>query len=160
MAEQKRIFISYSHDSEVHKAWVQNLASFLDGTGFDVVLDQWHLRYGDDLPSFMEQAVRHTDRVLVICTDNYIQKANSGAGGVGYEKTIVTAQILADPKNRRKFVPIVRDVTGKEKMPTFFGGAYYLDLSEGKDSEDLRLELVRQLSEVAPSKSPTQYPIS
>jgi TIR domain len=152
MADQKRVFISYSHDSDAHKQWVHGLASFLVEHGIEVILDQWDLRYGDDLPTFMEKAVRDTDRVLVICTDNYIQKANSGAGGVGYEKTIVTAQILADHKNRRKFVPIVRDVTDDEKMPTFFGGAYYLDLSEGNDSEDLRLELVKQLYDVAPSR--------
>jgi hypothetical protein len=152
MADQKRVFISYSHDSEAHKQWVHGLASFLVEYGIEVILDQWDLRYGDDLPAFMEKAVRDTDRVLVICTDNYIQKANSGAGGVGYEKTIVTAEILADHKNRRKFVPIVRDVTDQEKMPTFFGGACYLDLSEENDSEDLRLELVKQLHDVAPSK--------
>lgn len=152
MAEQKRVFISYSHDSEAHKQWVLGLATFLRKHGVDVLLDQWELRYGDDLPAFMEHAVRDTDRVLVICTDNYIQKANSGAGGVGYEKTIVTAEILAGQKNRRKFVPIVRDVKDGPKMPTFFGAAYYLDLSHGHDREDLRLELLKQLNDVAPSK--------
>lgn len=152
MADQKQVFISYSHDSDAHKEWVHDLACFLVKHGIDVILDQWHLRFGDDLPAFMEQAVRDTDRVLVICTDNYILKANSGAGGVGYEKTIVTAEILGDQKNRRRFVPIVRDVKGVEKMPTFFGGAYYLDLSEGNDGEELRLELLKQLYGVAPSK--------
>ena len=122
------------------------MANFLVEHGIDVILDQWDLRYGDDLPAFMEKAVRDTDRVLVICTDSYIQKANSGAGGVGYEKTIVTAEILADHKNRRKFVPIVRDVTGEEKMPAFLGGAYYLDLSEGNDSKDLSDCVVGQAS--------------
>jgi TIR domain len=62
---------------------VRDLASFLVGHGIDVILDQWDLQYGDDLPAFMEKAIRDTDRILVVCTDNYIQKANSGAGGVG-----------------------------------------------------------------------------
>jgi hypothetical protein len=70
---------------------------------------------------------------------------------VGYEKTIATAEILAD-RNRRKFVPIVRDVTGQVKMPSFIGSLYYLDLSKENDREDLRLGLVKQLHDVAPSK--------
>ena len=38
MAEQKRVFISYSHDSDAHKEWVRDLASFLVGHGIDVIL--------------------------------------------------------------------------------------------------------------------------
>lgn len=152
MATEKRVFISYSHDSEPHKEWVRGVAEFLVENGVDVVFDQWSVDYGDDLPAFMEKGIRETDRVLVFCTDPYIQKANSGAGGVGYEKTVVTGEIMQKPENRRKFVPIVRDVHGEEKMPAFFGAAYYLDLSEGKDSPDLRKELLRVIYGVPPSK--------
>jgi hypothetical protein len=82
-AWQKRGFISYSHDSEGHKNWVRSLAEYLLENGIDVVLDQWDVAIGDDLPAFMEQAIRNTDRVIAICTDAYVAKANSGAGGVG-----------------------------------------------------------------------------
>jgi hypothetical protein len=152
VAEHKRVFISYSHDSDNHKHWVNALASFLVENGIEVILDQWNLDFGDDLPAFMEKAITETDRVLVICTDRYIQKANAGTGGVGYEKTIVTAEVLGSRKNRRKFVPVVRDVTGEAKMPTFLGAAYYLDMSEGKDNQGVRHELLRSLHEVPVSK--------
>lgn len=148
----KRVFISYSHDSEAHKTWVHGIAEFLMANGVDVVFDQWSVDYGDDLPAFMEHGIRDTDRVLVICTDTYIQKANNGAGGVGYEKTIATGEIMRSPENRRKFVPIVRDVLGPEKMPAFFGAALYLDLSQGKDDPDLRKELLRVIYDVPPSR--------
>ena len=69
--------------------------------------------------------VRDTDRVLAISTDNYIDRANNGKGGVGYEKTVVTGHILSNPKNRRKLVPIVRNVAGISKLPSFFGAAMY-----------------------------------
>lgn len=46
-----------------------------DENGIDVVLDQWSVELGGDLPAFMEGAVRDIGRVLVICTDAYIQKA-------------------------------------------------------------------------------------
>lgn len=152
MPKEKRVFVSYSHDSDDHKAWVRSIAKFLMENGVDVICDQWSVDYGDDLPAFMEKGIRDTDRVLVICTDKYIQKANSGSGGVGYEKTIATGEIMQSSENRRKFLPIVRDVRGKDKMPTFFGAAYYLDLSNGKDNQEARNELLRTIYEVPPSK--------
>lgn len=49
-----RVFISYSHDSPEHKRWVIEFATTIRGRGVDAILDQWHLRHGDDLPHFME----------------------------------------------------------------------------------------------------------
>jgi TIR domain len=147
---EKRVFISYSHDSEAHKDWVRGLAEFLMKNGIEIVFDQWDVRLGDDLPGFMEKGIRDTDRVLVICTDAYIQKANSGSGGVGYEKTIVTTEIMSG--NRRKFIPVIRAVAGDNKMPTFFGAALYLDLSDGKDGHEPRHQLIREIYDVPPSK--------
>ena len=49
-----KCFISYSHDNEDHKEWVLNLASRLVENGVNVILDQWNLSLGGDLPSFME----------------------------------------------------------------------------------------------------------
>lgn len=100
----------------------------------------------------METAITETDRVIVISTDAYVEKANAGFGGVGYEKTIVTAEILSQPKNRRKFVPVVRNVSNEKKLPLFFGSAYYLDLSDGLDTDDRRHQLLRALHDVAISK--------
>ena len=44
--EAPKVFISYSHDSELHKSWVENLAGRLVKNGVDVVFDQWDLRLG------------------------------------------------------------------------------------------------------------------
>ena len=50
-----RVFISYSHDSAEHKKWVSELASNLVKKGIDVILDQWDLGFGDDVPKFMRK---------------------------------------------------------------------------------------------------------
>ncbi len=147
MSENK-VFISYSHDSEAHKQWVLDLAEYLSENNIEVVFDQWNLALGDDIALFMEEGIRNSDRVLVICTDNYIKKANIGEKGVGYEKTICTAEIFRNPQDRSKFIPIVRDVKGTKKLPTFFGAAYYLDLSEGSDCPEERRKLVEAIGRV------------
>ena len=96
-----KVFFSYSHDSEEHKAWVLALATRLEGNGVAVMLDQWDVRAGDDLPHFMESGLTDADRVILICTEPYVKKANKMSSGVGYEKMIITAQIMADLTSNR-----------------------------------------------------------
>lgn len=150
----KRTFISYSHDSKAHKEWVESLASTLHQGGVEVVLDQWDIDYGDDLPGFMEKGITESHRVIIVCTDQYIKKANERIGGVGYEKTIFTAEMLGDEVNRRKFIPVVRNVSGAQKLPTFVGAMYYADLSDGADEDAIVAELIRQIHEIPKSKPP------
>ena len=47
-----KVFISYSHDSDVQMDWVSTLATRLIANGVDVVLDQCDLTLGSDLPLF------------------------------------------------------------------------------------------------------------
>ena len=65
------VFISYSHDNQAHKDWVRHLAEKLQRNGVETILDQWDLRLGGDLPSFMEQGLAKATRILAICTDTY-----------------------------------------------------------------------------------------
>ena len=147
MAEHPKVFISYSHDSPEHKQWVSELGAKLRHKGVDVILDQWDLRLGDDLTRFMEVGIRDLDRVLVICTDTYVKKANAREGGVGYEIQIVTAQLVKD-LGTDKFIPVIRQVSGEEKTPTCLETRVYIDFTddnqfEGKFNE-LRHELHRE----------------
>ncbi len=107
MSEAPVVFISYSHDSPAHKQWVAKLATKLRGNGIDAILDQWDLSLGDDVTRFMEDRLSSSERVLVICTDEYVRKANEGIGGVGYEKMIVTAELVRN-LGTNKFIPIIR----------------------------------------------------
>lgn len=83
-----KVFISYSHDSMEHKKWVLELAMRMRNNGIDAILDQWKLNPGDDLPHFMETNLASSDYTIMVCSTKYVEKANSGKGGVGYEKTI------------------------------------------------------------------------
>ena len=78
-----RVFLSYSHDSEPHKAWVRRLAERLRQGGVEVTLDQWDMRPGADVVRFMEQGIRDADRVLMVCTANYVAKAEERKGAAG-----------------------------------------------------------------------------
>lgn len=138
-----KAFISYSHDSQEHKKWVLDLATRLRNNGVDAILDQWDLKPGDDLPSFMEQGLISADRVLMLCTDKYVEKANSGAGGVGYEKMIVTADLLKTIDSN-KVIPLIRQ-SGSSDVPHFLRSKLFLDFSLPGQFEFSFDELVRSL---------------
>jgi hypothetical protein len=113
------VFISYSWDNPKHKEWVLNLADKLirDG-GVDVKLDRYDLNAGKRMTHFMENAVGKVDKVLMIMTPNYKEKAENRTGGVGYEYSMVT-QELYEKQDTGKFIPIRRIGSNDECAPKF-----------------------------------------
>jgi hypothetical protein len=135
------VFISYSHDSQAHKLWVMSLATRLRKDGVDAIFDQWELGPGADLPLFMEKAIAKSSRVIMVCTANYIEKANLGSGGVGYEKMIVTADLLKD-SGSNLVIPILKDT---KLTPNFLGSKYYIDFTDPSEFEIGYDQLLREL---------------
>ena len=138
------VLVSYSHDTPEHKRWVGQLATKLMDNRVEVILDQWETGPGDDLPKFMERAVARADRVLMICTEAYVHKADDGKGGVGYEAMIVTGELVKD-LGTRKFIPIIRQGGGQERKPKFLETRYHINLSEDHDFDVGFEELLREL---------------
>ena len=91
----------------------------------------------------MEQGLASADRVLMICTDKYVEKANSGAGGVGYEKMIITADLLKRIDSN-KVIPLIRQ-SGSHNVPTFLQSKLFLDFSRPDQFEFSFDELIRTL---------------
>ena len=153
VSKPPKVYISYSHDDSSHKKWVKDLATYLRGNGIDAILDQLDLALGSDLVKFMEHELSKSERVLVVLTDNYIKKADSGEGGVGYEKTIITAELFAG-QDTNKFIPVVRNVIGNKKLPIFLGSRLYIDLSGANDCEGQRKKLLKEIHKARESKPP------
>jgi hypothetical protein len=121
-------FLSYTWEDEAHREWVRALATQLRADGVETILDRWHAVPGDQLPQFMESAVRDADYVLIVCTPSYKHKSNNRKGGVGYEGDIMTGEVFVSG-NRRKFVPILRKGPWEEAAPSWLLGTYYIDFS-------------------------------
>ena len=151
MQDASRVFISYSHDDWPHKGWILNLATRLVANGVDAILDQWDIRLGGDLPQFMENGLRGADRVLAVCSAIYVEKANSGRGGVGYEKMILTGQLMRNIGSDR-IIPVIRNNSLKDVLPTFLLTRLYVDFRDDQDFESRYSELLREIHghQVAP----------
>jgi hypothetical protein len=118
-----KAFISYSWDDASHKTWVREFATRLRNDGIETILDQWHSAPGEQLPAFMEQAVRDNDFVLIVCTPKYRAKFDNRTAGVGYEGDIIQGEVFVK-SNHRKFIPILRRGTWEEVAPSALLGSY------------------------------------
>jgi nucleotide-binding universal stress UspA family protein len=146
-----KAFISYSWETEEHRRWVLDFATRLRRDGVDVTLDQWEVQPGDQLPAFMERAVRENDYVLIVCTPHYKDRSEKRLGGVGYEGDIMTSEVMTQ-NNARKFIPIFRIGTSwQAAAPGWLAGKYYVDLSGSAYSEDRYQDLLTTLHGTRPS---------
>src|SRR5271157_4334677 len=140
-----KAFISYSWDDDAHKEWVRQLAIRLrKEDGVDVTLDRWHAAPGDQIPAFMERAVRENDFVIAVCTPKFKERSDGRGGGVGYEGDIMTAYAFTGG-DKRKFIPVLRRGSWGEAAPTWLFGRAKIDLSSDPHSESEYQELLRTL---------------
>lgn len=116
--ETVTVFISYSWDSDEHCNWVLNLATKLAENGVYVILDRFDLKAGKTMTQFMEKAVNQSDKVLLIMTPNYKDKADNRVGGVGYEYSMITQELYLK-QDSEKFIPIRKNGTYDECAPKF-----------------------------------------
>ena len=142
--ELPKAFISYSWDDEAHKDWVKQLATRLRADGVEVTLDHWHSAPGDQIPLFMERAVRDNSFVIAICTPRFKERSDEREGGVGYEGDIMTAYALT-LGDQKKFIPVLRRGSWNEAAPTWLLGRAYRDLSNEPYSESQYQELLKTL---------------
>ena len=151
------VFISYSHDSTEHKAWVLRLATDLRNSGVDATLDQWDLALGQDTAAFMHRGITESSRVILVCTDAYVRKAEAGSGGVGYERLIVTAELVQNI-DTKKFIPVVRNNPAANKVPIFLGPRLYIDFSNDGEYPAKLEQLLREILGVPSAVKPPLGP--
>lgn len=128
--EKTRVFVSYSWDSDEHKAWVRKFADELEEfKELHVVWDGYDLDSLSDKNHFMESGISSSDYVIVIATREYKRKADERIGGVGIETYLTTAahwQTLLTNKHT-KVIVAARD---KNSTPSYLAGQLYIDFSD------------------------------
>lgn len=151
-----RVFISYSWDSDEHKARVANLVKKLRDNGVGAEFDG-DIMLGERIPQYMESRVADSDFVLFICTPKFKAKADNRAGGVGYESNIITGEIFNN-QNEKKFIPILFAGTWETSLPTWASGKNGLDFTSEKNAQNEYRRLLEHLGKKPVSIEQPTFP--
>jgi hypothetical protein len=152
--ESLTVFISYSHDKDEHKEWVYKLATDLRNAGLMVLIDV-EVPLGADLTKFMEDCVASSDRVLLILTNKYKNKADNRLDGVGYESGLITSE-LVNNASLVKFIPIMRDGSKAQCYPIYLGNRSGLDMTDDRCYEKNIQRLISDIKNNTKKKSPSK----
>jgi hypothetical protein len=126
----KKIFISYSWDSEEHKRWVKKLAEKLE-QHFDVRYDAVLISPGTNITHKISSELKQADYVLLICTEGYKSKAEDRVGGVGFEYIHIVNDLYNDQTNSKgKYITVLRGANRKYSIPDFLQAFAHENLHE------------------------------
>ena len=151
-----RVFISYSHDSPEHAQRVLELANHLRTDGIDCTIDQYVVVPPEGWPRWMENQIRDSEFVLMVCTETYCRRVlgeeDPGRGrGVRWEGHLVYEAIYQADTRNTKFIPVLFEGGGLQWIPPVLQSTNYYDLS----SEDTYKELYRHLTNQPRVESPS-----
>lgn len=139
------VFISYSWDNENHKKWVLDLADKLVSEGVNIILDRYELRPGKSLPLFVETSIKKADRIIIVFTPNYKLKAEKRDGGVGYEYSIMNANLYENQTENEKIIPVLRSGEKTESIPEFMQQYIHIDMRKDKNYDTSYTDLLREI---------------
>ena len=155
MPDKPSCFITYTWEEGAHQAWVLDLAKRVKDDGVAVRVDKWSTKPGDDMAQFMESGIRESDFVIIVCTPAYAAQANEGTGGAGYEKRLISGELLegAPPS---KFIPLIRKGRTKDALPSYLKTSKYIDFRDDARFESRLKELLDHLhGDSEPTAEPT-----
>lgn len=139
---KKLLFISYGWEDDRHCEWVRMLAQRLSEF-FDVRIDV-KVPYGVELNAFMETMITSAERVLLILTPTYKEKAENRQNGVGYESVLISTALYQN-QGTHKFIPIIRKGNVKESYPLYLGTRKGLDMTNDEMFEQQLEDLIEDI---------------
>ena len=133
------VFISYSHDSDEHKAHVGRFAAFLRRRiGLDVRLDQWDDNVRRDWALWATMLFNAADFVIVIASPDFRRRADGEAAadegrGAQFEAAMLRNSLTKDHgAATRSILPVVLPGGSVDDIPTFLSpySATHFKISE------------------------------
>jgi hypothetical protein len=152
---KKEVFITYSWDSEEHIEKVLSFTNLLRDEGFDAEMDKLHTQNetATDFYKMMHQAMTDYEKVIVVLSKGYKEKAENFRGGVGNEYNLILRDIETQ---KNKYILVSFEPISDEIIPLNFKGRHIFDLSNKKNLNELyaKLQNVKtiEFAEVGPKK--------
>lgn len=139
-----KVFISYSCDSKEHEQWVKKLTTMLRTEGGANAITYLHvLSEQPNLNKIMIQGFEQSDKVIIVGTKKYVQRAKDNLTGVGYESKLAT---IIERESPNKLVLIKRDICDFNESVIFpFSDNYITDFTNDIEYSEKFNELIKRI---------------
>ena len=122
MTQTLTVFISYSHDSDAHRAFALSLANRLREDGLDCRIDQYVNGFpAEGWQRWMENQIEQADYVLIVCTSRYLQRYRGqdpgGGRGVNFEGVVISQTLYDHYYRNTKFIPVIPEQGSLDHVP-------------------------------------------
>ncbi len=156
--DSKTVFVTYAWESEDHNDKVISFVDFLRKKGYDASMDKKESQEqsATDFNEMMINGIQNSNKVIVVLSKKYKEKADQFNGGVGFEYKIILEQ-LKKTKNKFIFTSFGSDPIG-EILPTGLGNIEVIDLKEDQNQKfnllfsKIETKSVIEFSEVSKTK--------
>ncbi|SKA69228.1 NB-ARC domain-containing protein, partial [Thiothrix eikelboomii] len=122
MAKVTKVFISYSHDSDLHRDFVRGISDRLRTDGLECLLDQYINGFPPEgWQCWMENQIEAADFVLLVCTETYLRRyrkqETEGGRGVTFEGVVISQTLYDHYYRNSKFIPMIPTHGSLEHVP-------------------------------------------
>ena len=122
MAKVTKVFISYSHDSDLHRDFVRGISDRLRTDGLECLLDQYINGFPPEgWQCWMENQIEAADFVLLVCTETYLRRyrkqETEGGRGVTFEGVVISQTLYDHYYRNSKFIPLIPAHGSLEYVP-------------------------------------------
>lgn len=129
-----KVFISYCQESVEFSDKVLEFSNRLRDEGIDAILDQYEESPKEGWPRWMENSIRDSQFVLVVCTQEYLNrlsgKVAKGVGrGAKWESNIIYQHLYNDDTLNERFIPIAFQRADLDFIPVPLQGTTHYDIS-------------------------------
>ena len=145
-----RVFISYTHDSEMHQDRVLALSDLLRDEGVDCCLDQYEEQSPPEgWPQWMQREISNAAFVVIVCTPAYkrrFERSEPPDKGLGatWEGAVITNELYQNAGKNEKFLPVIFDAKDKSSIPALLQPATYYNLAADKGYDQLYRRITNQ----------------
>ncbi|MFT4168937.1 MAG: TIR domain-containing protein [Dysgonomonas sp.] len=145
MLDKKEVFVTYSWDGNDHSDKVLAFTNFLREKGFYAEMDKMLIQKESTInfKQMMHRAMTDYEKVIVILSKGYKDKAENFRGGVGNEYTLILNDIEL---NSKKYILVSFEGINNDIIPLFFRNREIINLSSYKEEE--LSKLYRKLQDI------------
>ena len=132
----KKIFVTYAWENDDFNSLVISFVNFLRQQGFDASMDKKRSQEETaiNFNQMMVEGISASDKIIVILTEKYKERADKFEGGIGFEYKIIMEDLK---KNKNKYIFVSFGTVKREDItPMGMLGVDILDLKKDQDEHN------------------------